>query len=313
MHRRLCLQNIPVLLFHSVRTRGAPMEGPGGALSIEADLLERGLIALRDAGYQTIRCHELVDALAHGAPLPARPLLLTFDDGWLDNWTVATPVLARVGLHATLFVATDLIEAGDRPRPTLADVAAGNSASLAADVPQQGFVRAAELRAMEASGVFEVQAHSASHAVLAEEGARTIWFGERGPSESDAAQRARIADDLKRCRTRLRELLGHDVDYLAWPGGGVSRAGLDVALREAGFRATFLTNEWASEVVPSATAIPRVFFSQHWRGPLADTARVLKLRGVVDFESGAPLGYARLFAANRLMEVGRLLGAQEAS
>ncbi len=298
MHQRLCLGRVPILLFHSVRTRGAPMEGPHGELSLEADVFERGLASLRAGGYTSIRCRQLHDHLTTGAPLPPRPILLTFDDGWLDNATIAAPLLARHGFGATLFVATDLLEAGAQVRPAL-----GRCPDH--EVEQQGYLRPSELQALARGGVFEVEAHSASHAVLDRSGAKWTWFGQRGPGEDEAAQRARIGADLRRCRARMKELLGVEPEFLAWPGGGVSRAGLDVALREAGFRATFLTDEWADEVTAGATTIPRVFFSQYWRGPGADRARVWKMRGVADWESGAWSGYVRLFAANRWMGVAR--------
>lgn len=277
MHRRVCLGRVPILVFHSVRPRGAPQEGPHGELSLEADVLDRGLAALRAAGCTTIRCAQLADHLQHGAPLPPRPLLLTFDDGWRDNAEVAAPLLAKHGFVATLFVATDLLDREE----------------------SAGYLRPAELTALARAGLFEVQAHSASHALLARDGERLTWFGERGPNETEAAQRARIAADLKRCRARIAELTGRAPEFLAWPGGGASRVGLDVALRESGFRATFLTEQWASEVEPSPTALPRTFFSQHWRGPGADAARVMKMRGVVEWERGEWQGYLRLFAANR--------------
>ncbi len=304
MHRRLCLGRVPILLFHTVRTRGAPLEGPRGELSLEADVFARGLASLRAGGYRSIRCRELHDHLAHGAPLPPRPILLTFDDGWLDNWTVAAALLARAGFGATLFVATDLLDAANDARGVRAPLAEGGN-------EQQGYLRPCELQALAAQGVFEVEAHSASHAVLDRATAPWTWFGQRGPGEDEGTQRARIAADLARCRARLRELLGRDSEFLAWPVGGVSRIGLEVA-RAAGFRATFLTDEWASEVAAGPDAIPRAFFSQYWRGPGADRARVWKMRGVADWESGAWQGYVRLFAANRFMGLARRFGRSSA-
>lgn len=304
MHRRLCLGRVPILLFHTVRTRGAPMEGPHGELSLEADVFARGLASLRAGGYCSIRCRELHDHLAHGAPLPPRPILLTFDDGWLDHWTVAAPLLAQHGFGATLFVATDLLDIAGEARGVRPTLAEGGGAAGEAAIEQQGYLRPCELRALAEQGVFEIEAHSASHAVLDRTTTPWTWFGQRGPGEDEAAQRARIAADLERCKARFVELLGREPEFLAWPGGGVSRAGLDVA-RAAGFRATFLTDAWADEVAPGPEAIPRAFFSQYWRGPGADRARVWKMRGVADWESGAWQGYVRLFAANRWMGFAR--------
>jgi len=56
---------------------------------------------------------ELVDALEAGRDLPARSVAITFDDGYLDNLTVAAPILERYGLPATLFLATGHLPRGE--------------------------------------------------------------------------------------------------------------------------------------------------------------------------------------------------------
>src|SRR5262249_4139510 len=62
--------------------------------------------------YQVLALEELVERLPRGA-VPRNALALTFDDGYRDNLTHAAPVLKRLGLPATIFVVTGLI---DTPR-----------------------------------------------------------------------------------------------------------------------------------------------------------------------------------------------------
>ncbi len=379
MHQRVCLANVPVLVFHSVRRHDLAELGD---LSLEESVFDKQLAALARGGYRSITCAQLCDHLERGARLPERPVLLTFDDGYLDNFTIAGPVLRRHGFSATVFVASDYVDDSSSVRAT----------SDTSDRPlESGYATAGELRAMESSGAFEIQAHSASHArvpiapeviefhrpeapcrwLVAERAAanrprvhtgehdaeiawgtpvwRSGWMGEArafvpdpevekrltahvaanggakffareswkaelelvvasvpagGRFESEAEQRARLALDLARSRTTLEQILGHAVPFMAWPGGGSSALAIDVARREAGFRATFGTNRTPAGVVPGTSAIPRTYFNQRYRGRFSTTARVWKLRGVADYESGRFAGYARLFAANRLMQIG---------
>ena len=70
--------------------------------------LDAQLSYLIRSGFQFIHVRDLLS----GAPLPKRPVLLTFDDGYVDNLEYAQPVLRRHGAKATIFVVTAY--AGDR-------------------------------------------------------------------------------------------------------------------------------------------------------------------------------------------------------
>jgi len=59
--------------------------------------------------YRMVSLKEIEDACAANRPLPARACLITFDDGWRDNYTVAFPILRRMGIPAAVFVTTDYI------------------------------------------------------------------------------------------------------------------------------------------------------------------------------------------------------------
>jgi len=78
-------------------------EGPPGTV-ISAELFERQISALQDAGYNAISFEELVAFVYDGAPLPERPIIVTIDDGYLSVYETAFPILYEHSTKATVFI-----------------------------------------------------------------------------------------------------------------------------------------------------------------------------------------------------------------
>jgi len=106
---------IPVLLYHCL---GSDPSGWIAPFTVSADDLDQHLDMAEAVGRTALTVSELRDGLAGRVPLPPRPFVVTFDDGFVDTLTVAAPVLARHGAPATVYVTTGFIAAtspgGDR-------------------------------------------------------------------------------------------------------------------------------------------------------------------------------------------------------
>lgn len=90
---------IPVLTYHHVGS------GEDWLYVSETDF-EQQLIYLRKQGYTAISVAQLAAGLSGQVTLPARPVVLTFDDGYEDNYQLAIPVLLRQGMTASFFIVT---------------------------------------------------------------------------------------------------------------------------------------------------------------------------------------------------------------
>jgi len=154
---RLWPRKIPVLNYHSVSADPHWMQ-IGDCLSLTPEAFERQLAYLSRQGYRSLFVSEAHALLAgrHDPESQVKHVALTFDDGYADNWIAAFPLLRKYGIKATMFISTDFIADADGCRPTIGDVAPDA-------LDWSGYLTWPELRAMQASGLVEVQSHGGSH------------------------------------------------------------------------------------------------------------------------------------------------------
>jgi polysaccharide deacetylase len=127
---------ILVLNYHMVNTMFI-------SLAVEPRDFDIQMKYLVDHGYHTITPDELYEALQGSGKLPERPVLITFDDGYEDNYTNAYPILRKYGLKATIFVVTGFLSKRD------------------------GYLTWDQLREMEQNGI-TIESHTVTHAPLPE-------------------------------------------------------------------------------------------------------------------------------------------------
>jgi peptidoglycan/xylan/chitin deacetylase (PgdA/CDA1 family) len=104
---------VPILMYHRVRAVQPWTPAITRRLTVHPTVFARQMRWLKGHGYHAITQRRLFDALMCGRPLPRNPILITFDDGYRDNLTQASPVLARLGLRATAYVISGRISNGD--------------------------------------------------------------------------------------------------------------------------------------------------------------------------------------------------------
>jgi peptidoglycan/xylan/chitin deacetylase (PgdA/CDA1 family) len=101
---------VPILMYHYIS------EPPAGADAIRRDLsvspadFEAHLAYLRQAGYQTISMKDLTYALSGHLTLPEKPVIISFDDGYRDNYEYAFPLLRKYGYTGIFFLFTQVID-----------------------------------------------------------------------------------------------------------------------------------------------------------------------------------------------------------
>jgi peptidoglycan/xylan/chitin deacetylase (PgdA/CDA1 family) len=130
-------------------------------LIIPIEVFEGQMRAIADEGWTAIGMGDLYSHMSEGAPLPQKPLVITFDDGYLDNWVYAFPILKKYGHRGLIWLSTDFVDPHPEPRPTLEDVWSGR---LTGDeLVSAGYLSWEEMRQMVSSGHIEIQSHAKTH------------------------------------------------------------------------------------------------------------------------------------------------------
>jgi peptidoglycan/xylan/chitin deacetylase (PgdA/CDA1 family) len=100
----------PILMYHYVRELPPnTTDHLGYGLSIAPKLFEDELAYLAGAGYTSVSMEDLVSHITRGTPLPPKPIVLTFDDGYSDFYMAAWPLLKKYGFGATAYLVVDFL------------------------------------------------------------------------------------------------------------------------------------------------------------------------------------------------------------
>ncbi len=101
---------LPVVFYHYIQTEEAAKANKQTSLTVYTDIFKNQMQYLKDKGYNIATMQDLVNFFDNGEKIPAKSVLLTFDDGYSDFYTDAFPILKDLGFRATVFTPTGLLE-----------------------------------------------------------------------------------------------------------------------------------------------------------------------------------------------------------
>jgi peptidoglycan/xylan/chitin deacetylase (PgdA/CDA1 family) len=220
---------IPILMYHKV---GDP---PAGSLLkklwVPIENFRRQMNYVKEKGYTPIVFKDLYQHWDKNATLPANPVLITFDDGYLNNFTNAFPVLAEFGFRATLFVVVQTVGWENKWHDPKTEM-------------RIEMITWEQVKQLQKAG-WEIGSHTMNHPHLP------------GLEIKEAVM------EIDKSRRVLGEFLGEVPDTFAYPYG----AGEDVEIlrqkvKEAGYRVAVGVHpgKWTSKKMKdSPTHLPRIF------------------------------------------------------
>ncbi|MGY4828961.1 polysaccharide deacetylase family protein [Sphaerotilaceae bacterium SBD11-9] len=186
-------QTIPILCYHRVGNSTSKMTVSSAAFAEQLEWLVKN-------DYRVLRLQDVAAFIDGKQAVPARSVVLTFDDGYESYYRYAYPLLKKHGMPATVFLYSDFVGAADA-------------------------LTWAQMQEMTASGLIDIQAHSKTHANLIN----------RLRDEADAAYRQRIDLEVRAPRELIERRLKQPVKDFAYPYGDANEIVLD-ALSRSGYR-----------------------------------------------------------------------------
>jgi len=101
---------LPVLMYHYVEPLPPNADDIRRGLTVSPELFRDHLDYLQKQGYQTVSFAQVYDALMTGSPLPPKPIILTFDDGYDNHYHIVFPLLQEFGMIGTFYLITSALD-----------------------------------------------------------------------------------------------------------------------------------------------------------------------------------------------------------
>lgn len=240
-------QSVPVLMYHHVSPNP-------GLVTVSPETFARQMSALSESGFNALGADQFLDFIMGRESVPEKSVLLTFDDGYLDNYVFAFPVLERYRLRATIFAVTGWITDGPERSHAGLNSSAGLpqtpdhrtcKAAIAAGKADEVMLRWSEIERMESSGVIETHSHTHNH---------VRW--DKGIADVDA-RHSEVKRDLASSRETLRLRLGKHSKHLCWPWG-YFEPGYQAAASDLGFEAQYTVAKGINTPSGNARNIARI-------------------------------------------------------
>ena len=99
-------KQVPILCYHHVKDWTPSTSARAKDYIVPVEVFKQQMKLLADSGYHTILPDQLYNYLANGTPLPSKPVILTFDDTDLEQFTIAAPEMKKYGFKGVFFIMT---------------------------------------------------------------------------------------------------------------------------------------------------------------------------------------------------------------
>jgi peptidoglycan/xylan/chitin deacetylase (PgdA/CDA1 family) len=205
---------LPILMYHGITTDKSKVND----YTILAETFENDLKWLTSNGFTTVSTSQLIDYVENGAALPEKPVLITFDDGYSNNYNLAYPLLEKYNMKAVISIIG-----------TESDTSSG-------DIYRNLFnsnLSWGEISIMASSGVVEIGNHTDN---LHKQSNGRVGANIKAGESFEEYSKVLLADLLNN-QEKIYAATGEMPTVFAWPYGAYpADKSADKILKEAGFK-----------------------------------------------------------------------------
>lgn len=229
---------LPILMYHNLTTDATETN----SMTITQERFRLDMEFLQEYGYTPLLPADLIAIYEGTIKMPDKPVMVTFDDGYVSNYTLGYPVLQNTGMKAVIALITANIQTQEsRPQDSV-------------------FLTWEEVRELSDSGIIEIGLHT-HNLHNPQYGGATAPDGINGvhrlSGETKEAYEVRVGADLQTGVSLIRQNTGvQTINYFSYPFGACDRW-MEGLLKEQGIRMTTSTNAKTADIKTGLLSLPR--------------------------------------------------------
>lgn len=170
----------PILMYHYINSE----EPLRSRLGVSPQSFEKQMRFLREHKYNILSLEELTDLIRNKKRIPAKTVAITFDDGYLDNYTNAYPVLKKYNIPATIFVVINRI---------------------GKHLGNDDYMSWHQIKELSENGLITIGSHSMNH-----------------PNLNEIHSEAELKEEIFESKKIVEQQLNKEVKFFSYPFGGRS-------------------------------------------------------------------------------------------
>ncbi len=214
-------KSIPILMYHSCK-ENYPSEN--SSLYVTPEAFEKQISTLINKGYTFVNYYQVLDYMNGVGTLPAKPIILTFDDGYLDNYVNVYPILQKYNAKATIFVITSAI----------------NDEDIEYDESKIQYMTWKQAIEMQNSGLVNIESHTHNHLNLMN------------------LSKSEIDEQLVLAKKTIKAKMGKDTFIISLPYGAGDAKILQQCKNNGYAMVTFVYPSKANKINSTTTRVSRI-------------------------------------------------------